>query len=341
MTDRPSKALNFFLKIGPFPAVIFFQIWAGPGRPPHELLPVAALALVYCGAVMLVSHGRGGPGYFDYALTTYFALVTAALFIRPDQAGQVLRHYAATGIFLALFTAAFLPPLLGRPPFTIHFAKKSTPAENWNNPVFIRINEIMGLAWSSLFFAAMILTLFPAMITRVVLPNLLFLGVGFPFNKVFPNYYLKRQGLPSLAEQRARASESPPSGTPGRSFAFNATTAWEVVSHMPDAFNPQAAGELSAVIGFNVSGSETFEAYLIIKDGQCTLDRRTASPPDLTIHTPAQVWLDISQGRLDGQEAFMTQAYRGEGDLGLLMNLKNIFSNHPQEPIAKDDRKQP
>jgi len=48
--------------------------------------------------------------------------------------------------------------------------------------------------------------------------------------------------------------------------------------------------------------------------------------PDLIIRTPAEVWLAISRGQLNGQEAFMRKAYTAEGDLGLLMSLKKIFN---------------
>ena len=128
--------------------------------------------------------------------------------------------------------------------------------------------------------------------------------------------------------------------TTGPAQALTATSAREVISGLPGAFNAQAAGKLSAVIEFDVSGSEVFQAYVIIRDGHCRLENQTTEPPDLTIHTPASVWLDISQGRLDGQEAFMTQAYRAEGDLGLLMKLKHIFSNHPEEPLTNDVQNQ-
>ena len=46
----------------------------------------------------------------------------------------------------------------------------------------------------------------------------------------------------------------------------------------------------------------------------------------MTITTPAAVWLAISRGELDGQQAFMSGKYKVEGDLSLLLKLKSLFS---------------
>jgi len=39
---------------------------------------------------------------------------------------------------------------------------------------------------------------------KVVIPHILIIGFGFPFNAFFPDFYLKRLGLPSRAEQRGK-----------------------------------------------------------------------------------------------------------------------------------------
>ena len=57
---------------------------------------------------------------------------------------------------------------------------------------------------------------------------------------------------------------------------------------MPDFFNPETAGTLDAVIGFTVSGAENFEAYLVIQDGTCRLEKSPSRKPDLMIRTPGR-----------------------------------------------------
>jgi hypothetical protein len=107
----------------------------------------------------------------------------------------MLTHYPVTGIYICLFAAAFLPPVLGFAPFTEHYARKYAPRDLWENPVFIAINRIMTYTWAGIFGVCILLSLYPSVITRAIVPLTLIIGVGFPFNKRFPDYYLKRLGL--------------------------------------------------------------------------------------------------------------------------------------------------
>jgi putative sterol carrier protein len=45
----------------------------------------------------------------------------------------------------------------------------------------------------------------------------------------------------------------------------------------------------------------------------------------VVIKTPADVWLAIAKGEIDGQQAFMSGKYKVEGDLFLLMKLSQLF----------------
>ena len=67
-------------------------------------------------------------------------------------------------------------------------------------------------------------------------------------------------------------------------------------------------------------------AHLKISGGKCTYHEGPAKKPGVIIKTPADVWLAISKGELDGQQAFMSGQYQVEGDLSLLMKLRSLFS---------------
>ena len=73
---------------------------------------------------------------------------------------------------------------------------------HWSNPVFIRINLIMTYAWAGLFAICIGLSLYPSPVTRAYIPIFLLMGVGFPFNALYPDYHLKRCGLPSLSQHQ-------------------------------------------------------------------------------------------------------------------------------------------
>jgi putative sterol carrier protein len=92
-------------------------------------------------------------------------------------------------------------------------------------------------------------------------------------------------------------------------------------------FNPKAAEDLSATIQFVITDQQDAVYHLDIHDGDCIFHPFPAASPTLTIRTPAAVWLAVSQGRLDGQEALMTGLYTAEGDLSLLLNMNDLFNN--------------
>ena len=201
-----SRPKQFFLHAGPFPALIFFQIWATAGRTPESLFTSALLMLGYCALLLVIASRWDRPGYFDWAIALYFTATCGSLLLRPDGAAGFLSRYAATGIYVCLFGAACFPPLLGMDPFTYHYAKKSAPPESWGHPLFVKINLIMNYVWAGIFAVGIVLSLYPSIIMKTIIPNGLIVFFGFPFNARFPNFYLKRLGLPSLAEQKSMAS---------------------------------------------------------------------------------------------------------------------------------------
>jgi putative sterol carrier protein len=286
---------------------------------------IAALAVLgYCALIIGLAYRWDKPSYFDWAVAGYFGGVSVSIGLWSETASRILVSYSTTGIYAVLFAAAFIPPLVGLNPFTYHYAKKSTPRDHWDNPIFVRINLIMTYVWAGIFAVCIGVSLYPSVVTRAVIPIGLIVGFGIPFNRWFPDSYLKRLGLPSLAEQQRMTMGDTLEGEVVSSLPLP-STAWQAISGMPEVFNAKMAGDLKAVIGFNISGSETFEAYLQVEDGICTLKAKSPRVPDLLIRSPADVWLAISRRERDGQEAFMRQAFTAEGNLGILMRMNQIF----------------
>ena len=95
---------------------------------------------------------------------------------------------------------------------------------------------------------------------------------------------------------------------------------------MPLGFNAAESDGLEVIYQFEVSGEESFTAHLKISEGACSYHDGPAKSPSVTIKTPANVWLGIAKGELDGQQAFMNGQYKVEGDLNLLLRLKSLFS---------------
>jgi len=106
---------------------------------------------------------------------------------------------------------------------------------------------------------------------------------------------------------------------------LNARTLRQLLESMPRVLDPTAAAGLTATYQFEVSGSEKFTAHLRIENQKATFQEGPADNPQVIIKTPAEVWLAISQGELDGGQAFMAGKFTVDGDLSLLMKLNSLF----------------
>ncbi len=106
----------------------------------------------------------------------------------------------------------------------------------------------------------------------------------------------------------------------------------DLLSHLPESFSADTAGELSAVIQFAISDEVPGAYYLAIRGGTCSAFEGHHAAPTMTIHSPAQVWIDVCTGKEDGATAFMTGKYRVTGDMSLLMRFGSLFSERRNAP---------
>lgn len=98
-----------------------------------------------------------------------------------------------------------------------------------------------------------------------------------------------------------------------------------IMMGMPIAFNAKAAGDLDATIQFVLGGEGGGMYHLRIKDGGCISHREPVVDADLTINAPAETWLAISKGEIDGQQAYMDGQYRATGDMNVMMKFNDLF----------------
>lgn len=61
---------------------------------------------------------------------------------------------------------------------------------------------IMAVVCAGIVVLCMLFSLYPSTLTRAIIPLCLIVFLGFPFNMRFPDYYLKRKGLPIHKEIR-------------------------------------------------------------------------------------------------------------------------------------------
>jgi len=140
-------------------------------------------------------------------------------------------------------------------------------------------------------------------------------------------------GSMTLLEQFPQIFEYPQPGEGGR---VNPELDM-IMMGMPMSINAKAAADLDAVIQFVLSGEGGGMYHLRIQDGECTAHREPFIDATLTINAPADTWLAIAKGELDGQQAFMSGQYRASGDMNVMMKMGDLFKSTamPPSPVSQ------
>ena len=195
-----SRLGYFYRVVGCFPVVIGLHVLLVAGASVAIVRTGAVAALFYSALFVYLARKRSDACYFDWAILWYLAGTVVALYGAPAHAAAVLPRYYIAGMYAALFAAAFLPPFFRREPFTCYYARKRTPPAIWRHPLFLRVNLIMTGVWAVMLAAAVVISLHPSLVMQAVVPVVIFVGAGIPFNRLFPDYYMKRRGAGTHAE---------------------------------------------------------------------------------------------------------------------------------------------
>ena len=100
----------------------------------------------------------------------------------------------------------------------------------------------------------------------------------------------------------------------------------ELISKMPEAFLPEKAQGVNAVVHFKFTGAEPSEWHAIIADGKCDAGQGApAKPATLTLTADSNDYIKLITGELDGMQAFMQGKLKLAGDLNVAMKLMQMF----------------
>lgn len=294
----------FFMHLGSFVSVITYFVLCGAGQYAAPAVQAALpKALLVHTAYMALAFAAGELKQFDFGLWTMFALGTLGTRLAPDLLLPLFQHYSGVILFATLALTALVPLLLGRETFTYYYARRQTPAWQQKLPEFPAINRFMTGYWALLFTIAGGLVAWAPRDWHFsfLYPNLLCFGLGMTaplwllplYMKVFP------PALPTSIEP--------------------------LLLGMPLVFDRKAAGGTRASFQFHVSGTEPGDYVLRIADGRCESFPGITPRPDVTVHTPDAVWVQIVRGELDGTRALQDGLYRADGDFTLLPRLTEWF----------------
>ncbi len=99
----------------------------------------------------------------------------------------------------------------------------------------------------------------------------------------------------------------------------------EIFEGMVKGFDAEEAKGWETVIQYNITGEGGGEFYIEVKNQKCYHGEGEVENPKLTITISTEDWLAIVEGRLEGQEAFMTGKMKVEGDMNDLFRMASVF----------------
>ncbi len=100
---------------------------------------------------------------------------------------------------------------------------------------------------------------------------------------------------------------------------------------MKIGFNASAAADTRTVIEFRFSQEREGACHFTIADGRIAAALGFAEKADLIIESPFELWLDIMAGKKNGQQSFLDNQYRVQGDFSLLMRMAQFFGKKPAD----------
>lgn len=170
---------------------VLMAVVNGPGR----FVAAASAALGLALLTAWVGSRRGVRVHLLEAFTVvYFGVMAVLGLVASDRIIEWLQLWAGELSSSALAVFAIVTLLIRRP-FTLAYAKDTTPREHWDSPLFLRINYMISAVWAGAFVVSAIAGAYGDAVLRdndnfwtawiVPLAALIFAGA---FTKVYPDY---------------------------------------------------------------------------------------------------------------------------------------------------------
>ena len=304
--------LKNILFITSFVPVTIFTVLTRVGGATFTQGQIATvIGLILAGIQFIVSKQfLKNTTYLDKAFLGFLGFGTAWVHFTPPHLSSLFVDHSTTLLYSVLFLTTLLPQLFGYDPFTYAIAKRWYPETVWKVPQFRLINLHITYIWSCLFFFSALSNWLGhgKPVFCVLIPLILLFGIGLPFSKKYPDYYLKR----AFTTQPVDPS-------------FFPATARELISRMSLGFDPEVAKDLKADIQFGLSGEGGGEMVLSIAGEKCAFREGKTPAPALAIYCSGDVWLKMAKGEINRPKAMMEGLYRVEGDMSLLMKMGDLF----------------
>ena len=104
-----------------------------------------------------------------------------------------------------------------------------------------------------------------------------------------------------------------------------ADTVKEAFDAMPSSFKAEAAAGMNVVYQYCIEGDGGGDWNCVIADGALTVNEGTHDSPNVTLTMAAPDFIDLINGKLNGQMAFMAGKLKISGEMSLAMKLGALF----------------
>ena len=109
-------------------------------------------------------------------------------------------------------------------------------------------------------------------------------------------------------------------------MAETVETVAEFFSGLKDRFDPEKVKDIHATYQWDITGDDGGKWNVKLGDGAVEVKEGEATDPNITITVTSGDWLDIVNGKLNGQMAFMTGKLKVHADMSLAMKLQSLMS---------------
>jgi putative sterol carrier protein len=103
------------------------------------------------------------------------------------------------------------------------------------------------------------------------------------------------------------------------------TSVKEVFEKMPTVFNPSSAAGLNAIFQFHITGGESGDWHVAVKDNTCEVTEGVHDNPTVSLTMADTDWIAMCNGELDGMSAFMSGKLKATGDIMMAQRIPSLF----------------
>ena len=101
-------------------------------------------------------------------------------------------------------------------------------------------------------------------------------------------------------------------------------TCSEFFSGLQEAIDPEKVKGIDATYQWDITGEGGGKWWAKLGEESVEVSDGEAESPNITLTVEAQDWMDIVNGKLNGQMAFLTGKLKIQGDMTLAMKLQSI-----------------